>query len=45
MEHITTAEAVALLDRYENLHATVTLQHLIITLDDVAGGLLNPHLF
>lgn len=45
MEHITTASAVALLDRFENLHATVTLQHLLITLDDVAGGLLNPHLF
>lgn len=45
MEHITTASAVSLLDRYENLRATVTLQHLIITLDDVAGGLLNPHLF
>lgn len=45
MEHITTAAAVALLDRYPNLFATVTLQHLIITLDDVAGGLLNPHLF
>lgn len=45
MEHITTADAVELLDRYENLRATVTLQHLIITLDDVAGGLLNPHLF
>jgi len=45
MEHITTADAVELLGRYENLRATVTLQHLIITLDDVAGGLLNPHLF
>ena len=45
MEHITTAEAVDMLDRFENLKATVTLQHLIITLDDVAGGLLNPHLF
>ncbi|MFT5126068.1 MAG: dihydroorotase [Kiritimatiellia bacterium] len=45
MEHITTAAAVALLDRYDNLHATVTLQHLLITLDDVAGGLLDPHLF
>lgn len=45
MEHITTRAAVELLDRYENLHATVTLQHLLITLDDVAGGLLNPHLF
>jgi dihydroorotase len=45
MEHITTSKAVALLDRFENLAATVTLHHLIITLDDVAGGLLNPHLF
>ena len=45
MEHITTAATVKLLDRYENVHATVTLQHLLITLDDVAGGLLNPHLF
>lgn len=45
MEHITTAEAVALLDKYENLYATVTLHHLLITLDDVAGGLLRPHLF
>lgn len=45
MEHITTAEAVALLDRYDNLAATVTLHHLMITLDDVAGGLLQPDLF
>ena len=45
MEHITTRDAVELLDRYENLYATVTLHHLMITLDDVAGGLLNPHLF
>ena len=45
MEHITTAEAVTLLDKYENIHATVTLHHLIITLDDLAGGLLRPHLF
>ncbi len=45
MEHITTADAARLLDDFENLYATVTLQHLLITLDDVAGGLLNPHLF
>ncbi len=45
MEHITTKEAVALLDKYDNLHATVTLHHLLITLDDVAGGMLQPHLF
>jgi len=45
MEHITTAAAVKLLDEFPNLRATVTLQHLLITLDDVAGGLLRPHLF
>lgn len=45
MEHITTREAVALLDEHPNLYATITLHHLQITLDDVAGGLLQPHLF
>ena len=45
MEHITTKAAVDLLDKYDNLYATITLQHLIITLDDVAGGMLQPHLF
>ena len=45
MEHITTAAALQLLDEFDNLCATVTLQHLIITLDDVAGGALQPHLF
>ena len=45
MEHITTKESVELLDKYENLYATITLHHLIITLDDVAGGMLQPHLF
>ena len=45
MEHITTAAAVRQLDEFPNLCATVTLQHLIITLDDVAGGMLQPHLF
>jgi len=45
MEHITTKDAVEMLDKYENLHATITLHHLLITLDDVAGGMLQPHLF
>ncbi|MDY0195779.1 MAG: dihydroorotase [Sulfurovaceae bacterium] len=45
MEHITTKESVDALDRYENLYATITLHHLFITLDDVAGGMLKPHLF
>ena len=45
MEHITTQESVAALDRFDNLYATITLHHLLITLDDVAGGMLQPHLF
>jgi dihydroorotase len=45
MEHITTRQAVALLDAHPNLYATITLHHLLLTLDDLAGGLLRPHLF
>jgi dihydroorotase len=36
---------VAFLDRSPNVYATVTLHHLLYTLDDIAGGLLQPHLF
>lgn len=45
MEHITTKEAVDMLDKYENLYATITVHHLILTLDDVIGGMMMPHLF
>jgi dihydroorotase len=45
MEHITTAAAAGILDKYPNLYATITVHHLMITLDDVAGGMLRPHLF
>lgn len=45
MEHITTKDAVDMLDCHKNLYATITLHHLLITLDDVAGGMLQPHLF
>ena len=45
MEHISTAAALPLLGEFENLFATVTLHHLLYTLDDLAGGLLNPHFF
>ncbi len=45
MEHITTKESVKALDKFDNLYATITLHHLMITLNDVAGGMLEPHLF
>jgi len=45
MEHITTKASADALLEFENLYATITLHHLYITLDDVAGGMLQPHLF
>lgn len=45
MEHITTKVLCDLLRDYENLYATVTLHHLMLTLDDVIGGKMKPHLF
>ena len=45
MEHISTAALTYLLDQFENLFASVTYHHLRFTLDDVIGGMLNPHLF
>ncbi len=45
MEHITTKDSVEALKRHPNLYATITVHHLLITLDNVAGGMLQPHLF
>jgi dihydroorotase len=45
MEHITTAAAIEFLEKYDNVSATVTLHHLMITLDDVVGDLMQPDLF
>ncbi|WP_321778757.1 dihydroorotase [Sulfurimonas sp.] len=45
MEHITTKAAVDMLDKYENLYATITVHHLLLTLDDVVGGMMMPHNF
>lgn len=46
IEHISTVAAVELLVRMpETVGATVTVHHLLYTIDDLAGGLLDPHLF
>ncbi|WP_419176932.1 dihydroorotase [Desulfosediminicola sp.] len=45
MEHITTADSVEFMEKYDNVSATVTLHHLMITLDDVVGGFMQPDLF
>jgi len=48
LEHVSSAAGVqAVMDASDRgpTGATVTLQHLLFTLDDLVGGLLNPHLF
>jgi dihydroorotase len=45
MEHISTYNLVDILDKHDNLYATITLHHLLLTLDDLIGGSLNPHNF
>jgi len=45
MEHITTVEAAEFLEKHDNVFATVTLHHLLYTMDDMLGGPFNPFLF
>ena len=46
LEHVSTAAAVRRVRELgPNVAATITLHHLEITLDDVLGGNLRPHLF
>jgi dihydroorotase len=45
MEHISTKELAELATKYDNLKATVTAHHLLLTLDDLCGGALNVHMF
>lgn len=46
LEHVTSAAAVHALERMpERVGATITVHHLLITLDDVIGGKIRPHLF
>jgi dihydroorotase len=46
LEHVSCIEAVnAVINGPANLGATITIHHLLITLDDLIGGGLNPHNF
>jgi dihydroorotase len=46
LEHATTADAIAcVLDLPDNVAASLTVHHLYLTLDDVIGDKLNPHVF
>ncbi len=46
LEHITTSAAVECIRRLgSNVAATITVHHLILTLNDVSDGKLHPHNF
>jgi dihydroorotase len=46
LEHITTKEAVKTVKGLpKNVAATITVHHLVLTLDDIVGGFLQPHNF
>ncbi|WP_163499308.1 dihydroorotase [Helicobacter suis] len=45
IEHISDVRSISLLERYPNLYATLTLHHIALNLDHLAGSALNPHLF
>lgn len=44
-EHLSDHRSIALVEKYDNLFATLTLHHITLSLDDVIGGALNPHCF
>lgn len=45
LEHITTKDAIDAIMLLPNVAATITVHHLLLTLDDVVGGLISPHHF
>ena len=45
IEHISSKESIDLLEKYDNLYGTITVHHMLFTLDDLIGGSIKPHLF
>lgn len=45
IEHLSDRRSIEVLEKYSNLFATLTLHHITLSLDDVLGGGLKPHLF
>ncbi|ANV97656.1 dihydroorotase [Helicobacter enhydrae] len=45
IEHLSDRRSIPTLERYPNVFATLTLHHITLTLDDLLGKGLNPHLF
>lgn len=45
IEHLSDHRSIEIVEKYPNVYATLTLHHITLTLDDLLGGGLNPHLF
>lgn len=45
IEHMSDRRSLESLEKHENLYATLTLHHILLSLDDVLGGLMQPDLF
>lgn len=45
IEHATTESALSAAHHLSNVACSITAHHLVITLDDVIGGRLDPHCF
>lgn len=45
LEHISCSTSARWVSLFENLAATVTVHHLILSQNDVIGGLMHPHNF
>jgi len=45
IEHATTRRAVEMARDYPNIACSLTVHHMLLTLDDVIGDKLNPHCF
>ena len=45
IEHVTDEPTLKIIHTYDNVFGTITVHHLLLTLDDVVGGKMQPHLF
>ncbi|WP_300731391.1 dihydroorotase [uncultured Helicobacter sp.] len=45
IEHMSDRRSLECIEKYDNLYGTLTYHHISMNLDDVCGGMLNPHHF
>ncbi len=45
IEHLSDRHSLESIHKYNNLFGTITIHHMLLTLDDILGGKLNPFAF